>query len=92
VEDENPGQGPVTWEQGENRQELEIIEKRGGWLIVRQMDGYLAGILWSDGSYHAELLEDQEGFGVKKIEDGYQIRGSIKVNPENPQDLGAMLF
>lgn len=56
VEDEDPGEGKAIWSQGENEQPLQIIGVLGGWLIAAQSNGLLLGIIWSDGSYYANLI------------------------------------
>ena len=94
VEDEDPGPGPATWKQGENEQALDVIEVKGGWLIVRQADGYLSGIIWSDGNYYANILEDTKTRRPCKIlrkRGGQRIRDTFQMDPRDPDDLGGIL-
>jgi len=85
VEDEQPEPGPVMWHHEEKQAELDALGVLDGWLIVRQPDDYLAGIIWSDGCYHADLIVDADGEPVSGIslEDlaagGYQVSGTIQV-------------
>ncbi|MBT3368524.1 MAG: hypothetical protein HN416_15345 [Nitrospina sp.] len=94
VEDENPDPGTVIWRQGENEVPLNVIGVKGGWLIVRQPDGLLSGIIWSDGTYHANLLEDSETGDpcTELMETGQRIRGTVQLNPDSPDDIGAILI
>jgi len=59
--EETPEEGTeVFWTQGANRQKLTVVGLVDGWLVVRQANGVLAGILWSGGSYRAGLIVDRE--------------------------------
>jgi hypothetical protein len=90
VEDEDPKPGPATWSQGDNIQELEILCVKAWWLIVRQPDGYLVGILWNDGDYYANLLETAGGKPCRDLEAGQMVRGAVRLDPDNPDDLGSV--
>mgnify|MGYP005665463169 CR=1 FL=1 len=70
---------------------LDVLEVRGGWLICRQPNGYLCGIIWSDGSYYADLLEDPHGEPLTEEIPGMRVRGTVRINPDDPDDLGAIL-
>jgi hypothetical protein len=63
----------------------------GGWLICRQPDGLLCGVIWSDGTYYAEVLEDQDGRPLTELSDGAHVRGTVFFS-EDPEDLGSILF
>lgn len=92
IEDEDPEPGPAIWKQGDNEVSIEIIEVRAGWLIIRQPDDLLSGIIWSDGNYFANILEDETGIPCKKLRNhGQRIRGTIQFDPDNSEDLGATL-
>jgi len=59
--EETPEEGAeVFWTQGEIRHRLTVVGVVAGWLVVRQANGFLVGILWSDGSYRAGLIVDRE--------------------------------
>lgn len=60
IEDEDPDPGRVTWKQGEREVDLDILCVKSGWLIVKQPDGFLCGIIWSDGTYFSNVLENAE--------------------------------
>lgn len=95
VEDENPDSGPVKWEQvGGITMEIDIIGVTDGWLIARQSDGLIIAIIWSDGSYYAECVVDQNDqaysgeFDLENIPEGAHVRGTIPF-PDNP--LGCII-
>ena len=94
VEDESPAPGPVLWQQGEKMIRMTIIGVRGGWLVVRQPGGLLVGIIWSDGSYHANLIETSDGRPCKSLykRGGQRVRGTVQVDPGDPNALGAVLL
>ena len=93
IEDEDPKPGRATWEQDGKEQEIDILGVKAGWLIVRQSDGYLAGIIWSDGGYFANLLEDSDGTPCRKLKKkGLRIRDTIQLDPDDSEDLGAVLM
>ena len=92
---EDPEPGPVTWKQGENEQPLEILGVKGGWLIVKQSDGYLSGIIWSDGNYFANILENSKtGRPCKKLshKGGQRVKDTVQFDSNNPDDLGSILI
>ena len=91
VEQEEVEPGPAIWRQGKRTVDIDILCQRGGWLICRQPDGFLCGIIWSDGSYYAEVLVDQDGNPLKNLQDGARVRGTIQLRPEDPEDLGHIL-
>ena len=97
IEDENPGRGKAVWSQGETRVDLQIKGVVGGWLVAVQPDGLLCGIIWSDGSYYAEVIEDRatgepvRQATMKELQSGkYQVRGTVALfDDESP--LGSIL-
>ena len=91
VELEDPDPGPATWKQGDQEIPLEVIEARGGWLVCRQPDNLLCGIIWTDGTYHADLLVDLEENPVDELAAGVHVRGTLHMDPEDPEDLGAIV-
>jgi hypothetical protein len=93
IEDNDPAPGPVIWQQGETQLKMTVLTVRGGWLCVRQPGGLLAGIIWSDGSYYANLIETRDGRPCKSLykRGGQRVRGTVQLNPEDPDDLGAIL-
>ncbi len=54
----------------------------------------MCGIIWSDGSYYANLIEDADGRPCKRLlrRGGQRVRGTIKVDPDNSANLGGILF
>jgi len=97
IEESEPGSGPALWSQGDNIQEIEIICKRGGWLIICQSDKYLAGIIWSDGNYYADLLVNTKGYPCRTLykptykRDRQHIRNTIVFDHSDPDDFGSVL-
>lgn len=91
VEEEDVESGPAVWQQGKDKVAIDILCKRGGWLICKQPDGLLCGILWSDGSYYANLLENPDGDPLSELIDSAMVRGTVCFDRENPEDLGAIL-
>jgi len=85
--DPEPCAGPAIWRQGANRQELDVLEVRDGWLIVRQQSGVLAGIIWSDGTYFADVLIDGNGHPATELQDGLRVRAAVHMG----EGLGAVL-
>ncbi|MFB3901920.1 MAG: hypothetical protein ACE15E_00565 [Acidobacteriota bacterium] len=86
--------GEIHWSQkGGGECRLQALELRGGWLVCRQPGGFLVGIIWSDGTYYAELLEDRAGRPIKRLtrRAGLRVRGTVQLEPENPDDLGGIL-
>jgi len=67
VEDETPEPGPAIWHHEEKQAELDVLGVLDGWLVVKQPDGYLAGIIWSDGGYYADVIVDADGKPVAGI-------------------------
>jgi hypothetical protein len=93
IEDSEPDPGPAVWQQGQNRIRMTIIEVRGGLLVCRQPGGLLCGIIWSDGGYYANLIETIDGRPCKSLykRGGQRVRGTVQVNPGDPNDLGVVL-
>ena len=91
VENEDPDPGPATWRQGENTVNMDIIETRGGWLICRQPDGLLCGVIWSDGNYYADVLVDGDGRPISELVLGCYVRNTVQIDSDDPQDLGAII-
>ena len=87
VLDEDPSEGPAIFRQGDNQLDIEILEVIGGWLVIRQPDKNLAGIIWSDGKYFADLLEDPDGNPVQELADDSQVRNTMPMGK-----LGSVLF
>ena len=93
VEDPDPAPGPITWQQGETKYTLDLLEVKGGWAIVRQPDGYLAGIIWSDGTYYADMIVDDKDWSlIEDLRPGVHVRGTVVLDPDDPEDLGAILL
>ena len=92
VEDPDPTPGPITWQQGETKYTLDLLEIKGGWAIVRQPDEYLAAIIWSDGTYYADMLIDWDRDLITDPRPGMHVRGAVVMDPDNPDDLGAILM
>jgi len=86
--------GRIHWRQVDGPDlEVQALELRGGWLVCRQADGLLLGIIWSDGNYYADLLENRKGQPVKRLtrRPGLKVRGTLHMDPDNPDDLGALV-
>lgn len=84
VEVENPGTGRAIWTHGELEFDIQIKGVVGGWLVAQQPDDLLTGIIWTDGSYYANIIEDREtGEAVREasleeLRSGrYQVRGTV---------------
>jgi len=84
IEEEEPDPGRVVWRQGKKEQYLDFLGVVDGWFIAAQSDGNLVGIIWSDGSYYANLIV-QAGTGqvadrtaLDNIDDGtFQVIGTV---------------
>ncbi|MGD9975206.1 MAG: hypothetical protein AB7S77_19255 [Desulfatirhabdiaceae bacterium] len=87
VVDSEPLPGHALWKQGDNCVDIEIVAVVGGWLVVKQPDGFLAGIIWSDGSYHADLIINADGHPVKKMVKGCHVRDTLPIG-----ELGSILI
>ena len=90
VEDDNPEPGAAIWRQGETAVPLDIIKTQGGWLICKQPDGLLCGIIWSDGSYHADLIVDANDQPAKEMKAGVHVRNTIHFDADDSDDLGVI--
>jgi hypothetical protein len=91
IEDLHPDPGPVMWFQGDNIQHLEIVDLVGGWLVVRQDNKLLAGIIWSDGNYYADAIIDPDGNPCLSLSPGCRVAGTIRFDNADSQDLGSIL-
>lgn len=91
VEVSDPKPGPAIWEQDGNKQEINILGVKSGWLIARQPGGLLVGIMWSDGNYYANLIENAKtGRPCRKLtQKGQKVRGTVQFDP---QDMGAIIL
>jgi hypothetical protein len=99
VEESEPSPGPAQWAQGDHVQSLTVLGIVGGWLVARQSDGLLIGILWSDGTYYAEVIEERrtrrpaKRATLNSLRHGrYCVRGTITaefIDPHSP--LGCRL-
>lgn len=100
VEKEHPKPGPAIWTQGESSIRLQVMGVVGGWLVVRQADDLLCGIIWSDGTYVANLIVDRDtsesvkGLTLDELNSGkYQVKGSIASSAfDDGSPLGCFLF
>ena len=86
IENDDPPPGCVIWRQGEREEKLDFLGVVDGWFVAVQSDGKLVGIIWSDGNYYANLIENTETGQVaekttiKQIEEGcYQVRGTVPI-------------
>ncbi|MDD4273402.1 MAG: hypothetical protein PHG14_06710 [Desulfobacter postgatei] len=84
-EDPEPGKGIFL--HGETVIPLLILGVRDGWLIVREKSGFLVGIIWSDGSFFAEAIIDENGMQVTKLSPGCRVQGTLHTG-----GLGSILF
>ena len=83
--DDDPEPCVVTWSQGDNTQELDILGVIEGWLLCRQPDGIICGIIWTDGQYYANVLEcTATGEVIRDIDnidvESCNIRGTVMVD------------
>ena len=74
-----PSPGAALWIKGAAKQWIVIIGVRDGWLVVKQQDGLLCGIIWSDGTYYANLIVNVDGRPVRGLVDveGLHVGGTI---------------
>ena len=82
VEDENPEPGPIIFYNEGKTSNLEILGVVGGWLVVKRENEGLAGILWSDGSFHAGAITGpkDEDINLKDLQSGnYQVEGTLPI-------------
>ncbi len=80
----SPRRGVAQWQQAENKLNLQIIGVVDSWLVCKQPGGGLCGIIWSDGSYFAEMIIRRDTGQVvsratrKQLASGkYMIRSTI---------------
>ena len=93
VEDPDPEPGPATlYAIDNNPLEIDLLEVKGGWLVVRLPDTYLAGIIWSDGPCFINYLVDGQDRLVRELGPGVHVQGTIVMDPDDPDDLGAILM
>lgn len=100
VEESDVEPGEVTWAQGDNELTLYALGVLGGWLMVRQPNGVLAGIIWTDGSYHGGNIvsrdtgEPVEGLTLEDLASGeYQVESAIAAEAFNVDSpLGCVLI
>jgi len=67
----------AMWIQGVVKQWIEILQVKDGWLVVKQADGLLCAIIWSDGTYYANLIVDADDKPVRELQDGLHVRGTV---------------
>lgn len=100
VEDSDPGEGRVIWSQGDNQVEMDVLGVVGGWLVAKQPDGLWIGIIWSDGDYYANVI-DQRGYGrpapvqttIEDFRSGqFVIRDTLAGFFDEESPLGCLLF
>lgn len=99
VERDEVAPGDIIWSQGDNEQTLYALGVVGGWLVVRQPNGLLAGIIWSDGHYFAgNIICRATGALVKnkpldELESGrYQVESAIVAEAFTPgSPLGCIM-
>lgn len=53
VEEEECLEDVIIWKQGDNEIKMDCFGVIGGWLVVEQPNGILAGIIWTDGTYYS---------------------------------------
>jgi hypothetical protein len=98
VEVPEPAPGPAQWAQDDIIQPVTVLGIIGGWLVARQEDGLLCGILWSDGGYYAEVVEERRTHrparraSLKTLRSGrYCVRGTIALPDDATSPLGSVL-
>ncbi len=100
VEEEDVEPGEVTWAQGGESITLEAFGVLGGWLVVRQPNRTLAGIIWTDGTYHAGNIVSRdsgapvEGLTLDDLASGaYQVESAIAMSAfDDESPLGCVLL
>ncbi len=90
IADEDPEPGPALWIQGDVSFELEILGLVGGWLVCTRPEGPVWGIVWTDGEFYGDLIEDREtgsAAGDITLDDlrsgRYRVRGTVAVDGRN---------
>ena len=98
IADRNPRIGPIDWEQNDSHQSLYALGVLGGWLVARQTDGLLVGIIWSDGDYFANFIDNKRtgepatNLSLYDLESGdYQIRDTLAIDIDGNSCLGMVL-
>jgi hypothetical protein len=93
--------GKAVWRQGTRIEPLTVLGVVGGWLVARQRDGLLCGILWSgDGCYYANLIETRRdgqpvrAISMKSLRSGrYRVRGAVAAPAfDDDSPLGCVLM
>ena len=93
VEDPDPEPGKATWTDGKDVHEIDILKTQGGWLLCTiDDDPRIIGIIWSDGSYYAAYALTKDGYIATDPNMIAAIAGTIRINPSDPDDLGAILM
>jgi len=100
VEEEDVEPGALTWAQGGESVTLEALGVLGGWLVVRQPNGTLAGIIWTDGTYHGGNIvsrdtgEPVEGLTIDDLASAeYQVESAIPMSAfDDESPLGCVLL
>jgi hypothetical protein len=78
VQEPEPSPGAATWLSGAVEMQIDIICVRDGWLVCKQHDGLLCGIIWSDGDYYANLLVDKNDVPARKWKNsGLHVLGAV---------------
>jgi len=100
IEESNPDPGPAEWSQEDNgKMAITIIGVVGGWLVAKQPDGLLIGIIWSDGSYYAECIVNRRTqtttsrAKLSSLQSGkYMVRGTVVLPGDTDAMLGSRLM
>jgi hypothetical protein len=71
-----PKPGVATWIAPNGaRVAIEILERRGEWLVIRRPNGLMSGVKWTDGGYWLNWLCDRDGKNIAKLVDGAYVVG-----------------
>lgn len=85
----DPEPGIAEWRQGDHSVEIEILFEKNGWLICKQPDGVLCGIIWTDGSYFADLIIDENNQPCTEFADtNRHVRNTLYIGND---DIGSII-
>jgi hypothetical protein len=59
--------------------EIELLGFVGGWMLARQPDGFVIGIIWSDGSYYADFVIDKDDNTYQEPNELHDVQRALKL-------------
>ena len=94
VEEETPDYGEAVFIVHDDDEEIkiEILTIVRDWMVFTQSDGFIYGVIWSDGRFHiGPILDGDRNLQTELTNDGTQcVDGAVKIS-DDPSDLGALL-